>query len=733
MIRVTPVRLGLAVFVVLAGACGKKPSPPPAAAAAGEAAYVGRAACAGCHPAETKAWTGSDHDRAMQEATTATVLGSFDDATFTQHGVTSRFFRRGGKYVVNTEGDDGKLADFEVLWTFGVFPLQQYLVKFPDGRVQTLPFCWDSRPKENGGQRWYHIYGKEKIPPHDLLFWTRPAQNWNHMCADCHSTAVRKGYDAVADRYATTFSDVNVSCEACHGPSSRHVAWAAAKAKGAGSPAANGLVVHLKRNDRAAWQFAAGKSIAERTPPAPSAEVDTCAPCHARRGTNHEPRVPGESLLTSHRPAFLTEGLYAADGTMEDEVYDWGSFLQSRMFAKGVVCSDCHEPHSLKLTGPGDVTCVKCHRVDAYAAKEHHHHAAGSKGAQCASCHMPARTYMGIDVRHDHGFKVPRPDLSVAIGTPNACNDCHKGRSTAWAAAAVKRWFPKGKSGSPHWATALDAGRKGLANAETALVEVLRDSTAPAIVRGTAASLLRTLLGPRSLPALEAALADPEPLVRLGAAESLDAVPDLARRVRLAAALAGDEVRAARLSAGRVLSGIPPGASAIPPAVQAAIDEYRASELLNADRPDGRLNLGGMFLARGDLAGAEREYREAIRLEPAFPRAYVNLADLLRQTNREPEGESVLRGALAAHPEDADLHHALGLLLVRTGRRAEALGELKRASALRPRDARYAYVFAVGLWDAGRKKEALDLLERTRRAHPADRDVLEALTTLRGR
>ncbi|MFZ0122657.1 MAG: multiheme c-type cytochrome, partial [Xanthobacteraceae bacterium] len=190
------------------------------------AAFVGSETCAGCHKSETDRWHGSQHQLAMQHATEKSVLGNFSDAGFDYYGVHSRFFRKDGKFLVETDGPDGKLAIFEIKYTFGLDPLQQYLVEFPDGRLQALSLAWDTRPKDKGGQRWFHLYPNEAIRHDDPLHWTKLNQNWNFMCAECHSTGVRKNYDAANDRFATRFAEISVGCEACHGQGSRHVGWA---------------------------------------------------------------------------------------------------------------------------------------------------------------------------------------------------------------------------------------------------------------------------------------------------------------------------------------------------------------------------------------------------------------------------------------------------------------------------------------------------------------------------
>ena len=370
------------------------------------AKLVGRATCASCHESQHEAWAGSHHDLAMQEATEQTVLGDFDDAEFTHHGATSRFFRRDGRFMVRTDGPDGELTDYEIAYTFGVDPLQQYLIRFPRGRLQTLSICWDARPKVRGGQRWYHLYGDERIAHDDELHWTGRNQNWNYMCAACHSTGLRKGYDLATDRYNTTWSEIDVSCEACHGAGSHHVAWAEADGRAADGDKA--LPVTL--TSRATWVFDPAAVTARREPPlAAHTQVETCAPCHSRRSVVSDQPFHGLPLHDTHRTSLLDAGLYHANGQIQAEVYVYGSFVQSKMYHAGVTCADCHEPHSLTLRAPGNALCVRCHLSSTFDTKQHHLHESGSAGAVCVGCHMPATVYMGIDPRRDHSIRIPRP------------------------------------------------------------------------------------------------------------------------------------------------------------------------------------------------------------------------------------------------------------------------------------------------------------------------------------
>ena len=434
------------------------------AAPASAATFVGSETCAGCHRTEAELWRGSQHKAAMQHATDKTVLGDFGDAGFDYFGVHSRFFRRDGKFMVETDGPDGKLATFEVKYTFGLDPLQQYLVEFPDGRLQALSLAWDSRPKDQGGQRWFHLYPKEEIKHDDILHWTKLNQNWNFMCAECHSTGVRKNYDAANDRFSTTWAEISVGCEACHGQGSNHVAWAHDRKSwwpfGKREDPTKGLAVRFDERTDVTWRHdtATGNPHRNFPPALLRKEVETCGLCHARRGEFSEDWVPGRSLSDTHVVSPLTRGLYDADGQMRDEVYNYGSFKQSKMFAAGVTCSDCHEPHGAKLRVVGDGVCLQCHAPEKYAAAAHNHHDSAKPAIACASCHMPSRTYMVVDRRHDHSFRIPRPDVSAKVGTPNACNDCHADKSPEWAAAAIERWFGSDREGFQKYAARIPCG-----------------------------------------------------------------------------------------------------------------------------------------------------------------------------------------------------------------------------------------------------------------------------------
>ena len=665
------------------------PAPPPR--------FVGRQACEGCHEAAAANWRGSHHDRAMELPTDQTVLGDFGGATFTHFGVTSTFTKKDGKFFALTDGPDGKLHDYEIAYTFGIDPLQQYLIRFPDGRLQALNVCWDTRPKAQGGQRWFHLYPKEAVPFDDVLHWTGIYQNWNFMCSECHSTDVRKRYDPVKRSYDTTWFELDVSCEACHGPGSNHDAWAHARRAHASTAnyADLGLAVRLREIEPATWVMDPKTGMAKRDRPRVSrTEIESCGRCHARRGVVTEDYVHGRPLMDTHRVALLTPELYHADGQILEEDYEYGSFLQSKMFAAGVTCTDCHEPHAGKPL-PGNGACVKCHLPSKFDAIEHHHHKPDGKGAACTACHMPTTNYMVVHARHDHGFKVPRPDLTAAIGTPNACSNCHADKPLSFSVDAYARWWGTKRTSEPHWSTTIAAGRADPVRAAPALAALIADEQQPGIVRATAADLSEASLQ-QSLASLAGALADPDPLVRDAAVRALSQ-SDPALRAQLLPALTQDPVRTVRIDAGRALAGEPATRLPPPQARQAAdaLAEWRASQNVDADRPEARLNLCALDAELGELAAAEVECHEALRLAPQIPGPYVNLADVQRAEGREDAARATLREGLKIAPDSGALWHALGLALVRQRRPGEALAALKKAATLEPGNRRFAEVYAM--------------------------------------
>ncbi len=746
-------RAARAVFLLIGAATADAATPGQREAEG----WVGSDACARCHSTQHQAWRGSHHDLAMQPVSEATVLGDFGGRHFRHQGTASRFFRRDGGYWVETEGPDGKLRAYRVTYVFGVYPLQQYLLALPGGRLQAFSIAWDSRPAASSGQRWFDLRGSSdhggeastddysmalpgaapsatpktpvvdataKAHERDPMHWTGSYYNWNSRCAECHSTNLSKRFDPNSGTYATTWSEINVGCEACHGPGGRHLALADA-GRLRDAPDA-GLAVDLR--DAGAWHFVPNETIARRSPATGRPQqIDTCAPCHARRTSLGEYRH-GADLLDTHLPALLEEGLYYADGQIREEVYVYGSFVQSRMYQAGVTCSNCHEPHGLRLRAPGDAVCAQCHLPAAYDNTAHHRHAANSPGAECVNCHMPATTYMSVDPRRDHSLRIPRPDLSAMAGAPNACNACHQDRTWAWATDALENWGIQFADAGSHPASVLRRARQGDARAAHGLQAIAMDDGAPAIWRATAAAELGRLPSRRSVESAASLLTDDDAMLRLGAVRAIEFLP-WQQRLQMLEPLLRDPVAAVRIELARALADVPLARTgqSVAVALEALFDEHLQTLSRHADMPES-LSQQGNFLAARELYGlAEKAYRGALDLDPQHVPTLLNLADLYRVLERDGEARAVLGSAIASAPDQAAPHHALGLLETRADNHELGLRHLERAAALETRGIRYRYVYAIALHDTGDTPAALEVLRTLLGTAPANPDVLLAL------
>jgi predicted CXXCH cytochrome family protein len=504
------------------------------------------------------------------------------------------------------------------------------------------------------------------------------------------------------------------------------VAWAKDGAKD--KTGAMGLTALFRDRKTAGWTMNKTTGTARRTESVGTRqEVETCAFCHARRGVLHEGYVPGRPISDTHRVSLLDEGLYYADGQIRDEVYEYGSFRQSKMYRAGVTCSDCHDPHTGRHRKEGNALCGQCHKQDKFDSPEHHHHVQGSKGTQCVSCHMMQRDYMVVDPRRDHSFRTPRPDLSVKLGTPNTCNDCHADKDARWAEEAFFKWY--GTKDRPHYGEVLHAARNNLSSAGDSLARLVRDPNTPGIVRATAVAHLASYLSPSLIPVLKQALQDADPQVREAVVTAVMPLEPV-QRLSILDSLLADPVRAVRIEAGRALAAVPAQEMKEEQrtARDRAVEAYRQAQQTNADRPEAWLNLGNLDMETGNAGQAERDYRTALELDPNWEPAIANFADLLRAGGRDEEGERLLRDGIKRLPNAAGLHHALGLLEVRRKNLPASLPSLKRAVELDPRNARYGYVYAVALLETGRRPEALAVTEATLGLTPNDR-ALRGLRT----
>jgi predicted CXXCH cytochrome family protein len=686
----------LLALVLLAGGC-EEVNDVPAISAGLRADFVGSSACMECHKAEYQDWQQSDHNKAMQLASKHAVLGDFNNVTVAFHGIETRLFRQGEDYKVASIGQDGKPGVFPVKYTFGHYPLQQYLVDTGKGHLQALNVAWDSRTTEEGGQRWFHLQPDEDITPEHPFFWTGHFQNWNSRCAECHSTDVEKNFDPINKSYQTGWSEISVGCEACHGAGSLHVALAE---KGKSGPGNSGFEELMAQD--LSWEFSGGNNIASPSGVRNSGHIDMCGGCHSRRSVIGEIE-PFTAFHDQYRLSLLDQGLYFPDGQIDDEVFVLGSFLQSKMHQKGVTCNNCHNPHSGRLVAKGNTLCLQCHRASAYDARGHHHHELGSAGSQCVNCHMPERLYMSVDPRRDHSFVIPDPGLSASTGVPSACTSCHQDKSDEWSAHAMSEW---GVDEKPNYWTMMN---DGLGKEDIRLFK--QYAQAPP-VEGMSpirqATLLDRISAFPSRLAMETAssqLSNTDPLIRRAAVSALQAMPaDV--RWQLLSPLIEDPVRAVRFEVASALAGVldqAPEKDA--EKLRELIAEYRESLAYNADAPGGQLTIGILETRLGNTLQAENAFQQALSIEPHFVPALINLH------------------ALKVAPDSANTNHAYGLYLVRRGKHEEALEYLE--TAVRQEDARpgHAYVYAVALDSQGQTHAAMKAIDAADKRWPNNFDL----------
>jgi tetratricopeptide (TPR) repeat protein len=672
-------------------------------------AFVGREQCIDCHTEAYQSWLGSHHDDAMDVATEETVLGDFNDAEFQHNGVRSRFYRRDGKYFVRTEGPDGEMGDFEIRYTFGVEPLQQYLVPFPGGRLQALSTAWDVEKV-----RWFFLYPDQDIAADNWLHWTRNGQNWNGMCAECHSTNLRKNFDAESNTFSTEWSEIDVSCEACHGPGSRHVQWANVDPMGR-RPVDN-YALTVDTSDISNRQL-----------------VEVCAPCHSRRAETGDYDHSQVELLQNLVPSLLAEGIYHPDGQILEEDYVWGSFVQSKMYANGVRCDDCHNVHSTKLHLDGNAVCLQCHLGDSYDVYEHHFHqhlveGEPSDGALCVKCHMPEQPFMVIDYRADHSLRVPRPDLSLELGVPNACNSsgCHDDQTVEWAVERYTEWY--GAARKPHFGTILAAARTGDPDAEQGLHGILENALYPVIVRATALSALQAYPGELTHARMRRALLDDEALMRVTAVDTI-AEQEPERMVEDLGSLLFDPVRSVRIRAAARLAG--PAREYLNVYQREAIDReleaYIESLERSLDFAASGMSLANLYASQRNFDRAERYYRMALDVDDLFFPAKLNLAVLASQQGDNEEAETLLREVLSDYPEQYDAAYSLALLLVEMGRIDEGLVYLAQAAQGLPMVSRVQYNYGLLLAQLSRDEEAEVALQDALQLEPVSFEYLYGL------
>ncbi|HEY1115401.1 MAG TPA: tetratricopeptide repeat protein, partial [Chitinophagaceae bacterium] len=584
-------------------------------------------------------------------------------------------------------------------YIFGHYPLQQYLVAFPGGRLQVPRASWDSKAK-----KWFHQYEGQKIQPGDWLHWSQAAQNWNTMCATCHSTNLKKNYFMEQDSFHTTWSSINVSCESCHGQGKLHVDFVSSPAYKKGDKPIDTYIKSTK------GQFQ---------------QLNTCTPCHALKADISQELMATGELLDDHIPQIPTTEQFYADGQIDGEVYIYTSFMQSKMMHKGVTCSNCHNPHSGKRLFANNQLCNQCHGK-TYDDPKHTFHAVNTVASDCVSCHMPGKTYMGNDYRHDHSFRVPRPDQSALYGTPNACNSCHKDKSAQWAAESIKKNY--GPERKYHFSDDLIPGSKLDAQSEGHLLKLVRDTATPAIIRATAYSYLGSIFTDASAASLRQGLQDRDALTRYHALRSLANFPPQ-QWMEAAGPLLSDKARAVRIAAADLFLSVPE--ANLPERYKAAFypakEELRSYVLYQADFADGNVMIGDHYLKQNDFNNAEKFYLRALKKDSLLNYSRLNLSVAQSAQGKQGEALKVLQTAARISPDNDRVFFNLALLHIEMKDTAAAITAFDKAVRLKSSNPRLYYNYGLLLHQKRQAAKAVDVLKKGIALSPRDEDLNYAL------
>ena len=656
-----------------------------------ESKFVGSVSCNACHQEQFKDWQNSHHDQAMKIADSTTILADFNNTRFVNHNVKSTFFKKEGVYYVNLEGPDGAFQDYKIVYTFGITPLQQYIIEFPNGAFQCLQTAWDT--KKN---KWFDLQKDLEIKSDEWIHWSGGAMRWNTTCADCHSTDVRKNFNDETNTYKTTFSEINVSCESCHGPSSKHIEFYENPVEGATPPK-----LDMPRN---MWS---------------TELVDKCARCHSRRAQITKYFDYEGQFLDHYDPALLNYPTYELDGQIKDEDYVYGSFVQSKMYRNKISCKDCHNVHSLRLKKTGNALCLSCH-LPKYDTQEHHLHKLNTEASQCINCHMPGKYYMGNDFRRDHSFRVPRPDQSLTYGTPNVCTTCHQGKDAKWASDVIVANY--GKLRIDHFSDYLLAGSQGDNDAYKTLFS---QKKYPEIARATALSQYSNeALSDVQLRDHLRFLKDSSALVRNEAIKSFEKSPNK-EYSKYIEPLLKDSVRLNRISAARYFNTVKSLVTEGEP-FKAAQKEYLDALDMVSDFAGGQHQIALYHLANENTDLAIKAYKKSIGIDNYYNQSRMNLALLYYQRGNLEETEKLYLKVIEQEPNFSYAYYMLGLVYNEMGKSDGAKKYLLEASNKDPNNINAIYNYSLLLQKEGAFAESIKFLNNAIKRFPDNERLLYA-------
>jgi predicted CXXCH cytochrome family protein len=646
--------------------------------------FAGSGSCQGCHEQEHSQWARSLHLQMTRPADTAAVIGDFSNVSFTGNGRAYRTEERGGKRFISVSHGGRPFKTFEVNYTLGAKRFQGYLSRLPDGGLYVLPAFWHIAQK-----RWIDWKEITPVPDgnHDLR------QIWNVTCFNCHATNLDARFDVASKTYNTSWSEMGLGCEACHGPGKPHIA----------------LMEEWKRTGKPSPKAPIG--IFAPRGAAPRQVFDMCAYCHGNKNNLFLGFTPGDRLEEYALP-FLVSQPMPSDDPQGDF---WPDGRPSRFnrpqaltlsgcFMKGnVTCTNCHvahgsrQEHSLKVSiAESDRLCTQCHEPLSAAenVERHTRHPLKSQGSRCIECHMSDVNWRLLIRRRDHTFAAPVPEMTAKYGVPNGCTTCHEGRTPEWAMKTMDEWYGDRErrrramqvadtfylAGNQDVASlpglaslVLDRGRGMLVRASAAEFigrvfavangqgdDPASTGRAQTSVEGASTSTPRPQLDTPAIAAplrrkvvnaLIGALADAEPAVRASALKSLAAIGDRAAAMAMIARLL-DDVRLVRVHAAQGLLQM--GIAQLPPP---------------GDAP---------------LQRAQEEWAQGLSAFPDMATNHTMRGWLESQRGRQLEAGRALDTALALDSKNVRAHLYRGIVYARRGELSEAIKHWQTARSLDP-------------------------------------------------
>lgn len=703
-------------------------------AMSGYQGYAGSKSCLECHEKFYGLWSTSRHGLAMQpyHSEFAKNQLSPQSAELRIGKFRYRFdIAQGVVYEADAKGT--KL--YKVAYALGGKNIYYFLTPFPGGRLQTLPLAYDVNKKgwfDTAASGVRHFPGAEPGQP---VSWKDSGYTFNTGCYNCHVSQLSSNYDLTTDTYKTTWAEPGINCETCHGPSAEHNRLMKETPKG--QQPKDMKIISAKRFT-------------------PAQHNATCSGCHAKASAVTSSYQPGERFFDHYDLATLEDPDFYPDGRDLGENYTFTSWLMSPCAKAGNLhCVKCHTSsgrYRFKAEEKANDACLPCHEQRVKNTPAHTHHKPEGPANKCVSCHMPMTAFARMN-RTDHSMLPPTPASTMAYKSPNACNICHQDQDAAWADGYVRKWHKKDYQASALKRAALiHEARKRNWKLLPAMLDYLARKDRDEV---TATSLIRMIPASgdqRIVPVLLASLKDPSPLVRGAAADALQHVPSR-EAVQALVAATGDDYRLVRIRAAASLSAYPQlslgGAAA--KSVEAANKEYIASLTARPDLWPSHYNLGNYYLNRNDFKQAVASYESALKIEPGAAPVLVNESMAYARMGNNKNAIESLEKALKVNPDNAAANLNMGLLkaqlndpaaaeqsfkkalradprmaqaaynlcvITSQNRIHEAVAWCKKASDLSPREPKYSYTLAFYLNQKGEKAEAIRILKALLKKHP---------------